>query len=86
MKIANKNVMQIDPTSDERFCLGIANEALGEILNYLEDTCNNFEKGVLFYSPTTGEIVEDEEIMRARGILQFFLNNPLLEVRFQYLN
>lgn len=81
MKITNKNVMEINATCDERVCLEIANEQLGEILNYLEDTCGNFGEGIVLYSPTTGEIVSEEELMRARGIIQFFLDNRLLEIQ-----
>ena len=57
MKITNKNVMQIEATNDERFCLTIANEKLGELLNYLEDTCRNFEEGVILRNPATGETI-----------------------------
>lgn len=84
MKITNKNVMEINTTKDERASLNNANETLGEVLNYLEDTCGNFGEGILLYNPTTGEIVHEEELMRARGVLQFFLDNPLLEIRFQF--
>jgi hypothetical protein len=81
MKITTKNVLQIKATDDECVCLEIANVVLGEILNYLEDTCGNFGEGVLLHNPTTGEIVHEEELMRARGVLQFFLDNPLLEIQ-----
>ena len=80
MKITTKNVMEINATCDERVCLEIANEQLGEVLNYLEDTCGNFGEGIVLYNPTTGEIVTEEELMRARGVLQFFLDNHLLEI------
>lgn len=80
MKITTKNVMEINATCDERTCLNNANETLGEILNYLEDTCGNFGEGILLYNPATGEIVQEEEIMRARGVLQFFLDSRLLEI------
>lgn len=80
MKITNKNVMEINATCDERTCLNNANETLGEILNYLEDTCGNFGEGILLYNPATGEIVQEEELMRARGVLQFFLDSRLLEI------
>lgn len=84
MKITTKNVLQINATNEERVCLDTANGVLGELLNYLEDTCGNFGEGILLYNPTTGEIVHEEELMRARGVLQFFLDNPLLEIRFQF--
>ena len=80
MKITTKNMMQVDATNEERICLDIANEVLGELLNYLEDTCGNFGEGIILHNPTTGEIIHEEEIMRARGVLQFFLGNPLLEI------
>ena len=80
MKITTKNVMEINATCDERTCLEIANEQLGEILNYLEDTCGNFGEGILLYNPATGEIVQEEELMRARGVLQFILDSHLLEI------
>ena len=80
MKIATKNVMEINATCDERTCLNNANETLGEILNYLEDTCGNFGEGILLYNPATGEIVQEEDLMRARGVLQFFLDSRLLEI------
>lgn len=80
MKITTKNVMEINATCDERTCLNNANETLGEILNYLEDTCGNFGEGILLYNPATGEIVQEEELMRARGVLQFFLDSHLLEI------
>lgn len=80
MKITTKNVMEINATCDERTCLNNANETLGEILNYVEDTCGNFGEGILLYNPATGEIVQEEEIMRARGVLQFILDSRLLEI------
>jgi hypothetical protein len=80
MKITTKNVMEINATCDERTCLNNANETLGEILNYLEDTCGNFGEGILLYNPATGEIVQEEELMRARGVLQFILDSRLLEI------
>ena len=80
MKITTKNVMEINTTCDERTYLNNANETLGEILNYLEDTCGNFGEGIFLYNPATGEIVQEEEIMRARGVLQFILDSRLLEI------
>lgn len=80
MKITTKNVMEINATNEERICLDIANEVLGELLNYLEDTCGNFGEGIILHNPTTGEIVYEEELKMARGVLQFFLDNPLLEI------
>ena len=84
MKITNKNVMEINATCDEHVCLKIADEMLGKIFNYLEDTCGNFGEGIILRNPDTGEIVHEEELMRARGVLQFFLDNPLLEIRFEF--
>ena len=84
MKITTKNVMQIEATNDERIHLEITNDMLGEVLNYFEDIIGNLREGIILYNPTTGEIVNEEEIMRARGVLQFFLDNPLLEIRFQF--
>ena len=81
MKITTKNVLQINATRDEHTSLENANEVLGELLNHLENSC--FGKEIILYNPATGEIVNDEEIMRARGVLQFFLDNPLLEIRLQ---
>lgn len=80
MKITTKNVMEINATNEERNYLNNANETLGEVLNYLEDTCGNFGEGILLYNPATGEVVQEEEIMRARGVLQFFLDSRLLEI------
>ena len=82
MKITTKNVLQINATRDEHTSLENANEVLGELLNHLENT--GFGKEIILYNPATGEIVNEEEIMRARGVLQFFLDNPLLEIRFQF--
>ena len=84
MKITTKNVMEINATCDERTCLNNANETLGEVLNYFENIIGNLREGIILYNPTTGEIVNEEEIMRARGVLQFFLDNPLLEIRFEF--
>ena len=84
MKITTKNVMQIEATNDERIHLEITNDMLGEVLNYFENIIGNLREGIILYNPTTGEIVNEEEIMRARGVLQFFLDNPLLEIRFQF--
>ena len=84
MKITTKNVMQIEATNDERIHLEITNDMLGEVLNYFEDIIGNLREGIILYNPTTGEIVNEEEIMRARGVLQFFLDNPLLEIRFEF--
>lgn len=84
MKITTKNVMEINATKDERIHLEITNDMLGEVLNYFEDIIGNLREGIILYNPTTGEIVNEEEIMRARGVLQFFLDNPLLEIRFEF--
>ena len=84
MKITTKNVMEINATKDERIHLEITNDMLGEVLNYFENIIGNLREGIIFYNPTTGEIVNEEEIMRARGVLQFFLDNPLLEIRFEF--
>ena len=81
MKITNKNVMKVEAAINEQVCLDTASETLQEVLTHLEVTCPG--KSVILYNPDTGEIVEDEEIMRARAVLQFFLDNPLLEIRFQ---
>ena len=84
MKITTKNVMEINATKDERIHLEITNDMLGEVLNYFENIIGNLREGIILYNPTTGEIVNEEEIMRARGVLQFFLDNPLLEIRFEF--
>ena len=84
MKITTKNVMEINATKDERIHLEITNDMLGEVLNYFENIIGNLREGIIFCNPTTGEIVNEEEIMRARGVLQFFLDNPLLEIRFEF--
>ena len=84
MKITTKNVMEINATNDERIHLEITNDMLGEVLNYFENIIGNLREGIILYNPTTGEIVNEEEIMRARGGLQFFLDNPLLEFRFEF--
>ena len=84
MKITNKNVMKVEAAINEQVCLDTASETLKEVLTHLESTCANFGDGVILYNPDTGEIVEDEEIMRARGVLQFFLDSRLLEIRFQF--
>ena len=84
MKITTKNMMEINATKDERIHLEITNDMLGEVLNYFENIIGNLREGIIFCNPTTGEIVNEEEIMRARGVLQFFLDNPLLEIRFEF--
>lgn len=84
MKITTKNVMEINATKDERIHLEITNDMLGEVLNYFENIIGNLREGIILYNPTTGENVNEEEIMRARGVLQFFLDNPLLEIRFEF--
>ena len=84
MKITTKNVMEINATKDERIHLEITNDMLGEVLNYFENIIGNLREGIILYNPTTGEIANEEEIMRARGVLQFFLDNPLLEIRFEF--
>ena len=84
MKITTKNVMEINATKDERIHLEITNDMLGEVLNYFENIIGNLREGIILYNPTTGEIVNEEEIMRAQGVLQFFLDNPLLEIRFEF--
>ena len=81
MKITTKNVMKVEAAINEQVSLDTASETLQEVLTHLDATCPG--KGVILYNPDTGEIVEDEEIMRARAVLQFFLDNPILEIRFQ---
>ena len=81
MKITTKNVMKVEAAINEQVSLDTASETLQEVLTHLDATYPG--KSVILYNPDTGEIVEDEEIMRARAVLQFFLDNPLLEIRFQ---
>ena len=81
MKITNVNVMKVESNVNDRATIDMAQILLNDILNYLEETCGNCEKGVTLYDPTTGEIVTEEELMRAKGILDFFYYNKVLEIQ-----
>ena len=80
MKITNKNMMQFETDVNDRATIDMAQNLLSEILNHLEATCN--VEGITLYNPNTGEIVTEEELMRAKGVLDFFYGKKTLEVQF----
>jgi hypothetical protein len=79
MTIANKTVVKVETTIDERICLDGADVIMENIIDYLNQTQGDYD-GIRLYDTATGEIVDGEEIARARAILQLFLRNPSLEV------
>ena len=83
MKITNKNMMQFEPDANDRATIDMAQNLLSEIINHLEATCGNHGgEGILLYNPNTGEFVTEEELMRTKGVLDFFYGKKTLEVQF----
>ena len=82
MKITNKNMMQFEANAADRAAIDMAQNLLSDIINHIEATCGNFGEGITLYNPATCEIVTEEELMRAKGVLDFFYGDKILEVQF----
>ena len=82
MKITNVNVMKFESNANDRATIDMAQILLSDILHHLEETCGNFGEGITLYNPATGEIVTEEELMRTKGVLDFFYGKKTLEVQF----
>jgi hypothetical protein len=72
-KIFSKNYATLDMSEAERAVLGVACDLMGEVLA-------TFGDGVELQSTETGECVNTTELMRVRGILDFFIHNPLVQM------
>ena len=81
MKITNANVMKFESNAGERATIDMAREFLRGIIQHLEKTCGNYGEGITLYDPTTGEIVQEEELARARAVLDFFYEDRILEIQ-----
>ena len=82
MKITNVNVMKFESNANDKATIDMAQILLSDILHHLEETCGNFGEGLVLYNPATGEVVTEEDLMRARGVLGFFYGDKVLEVKF----
>ena len=80
MTITNKNVMKIETEQEERVCMDVADTVLMGVMSHLDVTYGDCY-GVRLYDPTTGEIIDGEEIARARAILHFIMRNPIAEIQ-----
>lgn len=81
MKITNVNVMKFESNANDKATIDMAQILLNNIIHYLEETYGNYGEGIILYDPTTGEIVREEELMRAKGILDFFYMDKIFEVQ-----
>ena len=82
MKITNVNVMKFESNVNDKATIDMAQILLSDIIHHLEETCGNYGEGVILYDPATGEVVTEEELMRARAVLDFFYGDKVLEVKF----
>ena len=82
MKITNVNVMKFESNVNDRATIDMAQILLSDIIHHLEETCGNYGEGIILYNPATGEVVTEEELMRAKGGLDFFYGDKVLEVKF----
>ena len=82
MKITNVNVMKFESNANDRTAIDMAQILLSEIIYHLEETCGNHGgEGILLYNPNTGEIVTEEELMRTKGVLDFFYMDKVFEIK-----
>ena len=81
MKITNANIMKFEANAADRTAIDMAQILLNNILHHLEETCGNYGEGITLYDPTTGEVVTEEELMRAKGVLDFFYVDKVFEVQ-----
>ena len=81
MKITNANVMKFESNVNDKATIDMAQILLSNIINHLEATCGNFGEGITLYDPTTGEIVTEEELMRAKAVLDFFYMDKVFEIK-----
>ena len=82
MKITNVNVMKFESNVNDKATIDMAQILLSDIIHHLEETCGNYGEGIILYNPATGEVVTEEELMRARAVLDFFYGDKVLEVKF----
>ena len=80
MTITNKNVMKIETEQEERVCMDATDSVLMGVTSHLDITCGDYY-GVRLYDPATGEIIDGEEIARARAIINFIMRNPVVEIQ-----
>ena len=73
--------MKFESNANDRTAIDMAQILLSNVLHHLEETCGNFGEGITLYDPTTGEIVTEEELMRARAVLDFFYRDKVFEVQ-----
>lgn len=81
MKITNTNVMKFESNFNDRATIDMAQILLSNIINHLEATCGNYGEGIILYDPATGEIVTEEELMRAKAVLDFFYVDKIFEIK-----
>lgn len=81
MKITNVNVMKFESNVNDRATIDMAQNLLSEIIYHLEASCGNNVEGLVLYNPATAEVVTVEELMRAKGVLDFFYMDNVFEVQ-----
>lgn len=82
MKITSANVMKIENNASDNATIDLAQILLSDILHHLEETCGNFGEGIILHNPATGEVVTEEELMRAKAVLDFFYGDKVLEIHY----
>ena len=58
-------------------------EAIQHTTEMLRKVINHYGEDVTFMSPNTGEVIQTAEIPRVLGILDFFLENRVVEINPQ---
>ena len=58
-------------------------EAIQHTTEMLRKVINHYGEDVTFMSPNTGEVIQTAEIPRVLGILDFFLENRVVEINTQ---
>ena len=81
MKITNVNVMKFESNVNDKATIDMAQILLSDIIHHLEETCGNYGEGIILYNPATGEIVTEEELMRAKAVLDFFYVDKVFEIK-----
>ena len=73
-KLEKFNAVRNPLTRTEEDVLEIAYNIFGELL----DNCG---RNTVFQSPINGDLVSIDELCRARGIISFFLENAIFEIK-----
>ena len=74
MTINSQSFNVIQYTAEEAYALALVHNLMGRIVDF-------YPSGAVLESPNDGEVVEVDELLRVRGILDFFFRNRVVEVK-----